>query len=97
VKTEYHDPNLVETLTHAVLRSALEGRSYVVVRQAGFLRVGALEGRIGVLGTREAIVSTNEGTRWVINGFTCEEQRDGIAVRRCSFHPTAFACDWVDA
>jgi hypothetical protein len=86
VKTEYHDYALVDAIGRAIVASAATGEAVVVrVADGGAATTHMLED------------DQPAGTRWVFNGFVCEEQRDGLVVRRTIFSPVAFACHWVDA
>ena len=86
MKTEYHDPSLTEAIGRAIVISAATDEATVVRVADG-----------GVATTRMLDNDQPTGTRWVFNGFVCEEQRDGQVVRRTIFAPVAFACHWVDA
>jgi hypothetical protein len=87
MRTEYHDPALVQAIGRAIVNSAAMRDESVVVRVA--------DG--GAATMRPLTDDRPAGTRWVFNGFVCEEQRDGQVVRRCIFSPVAFNCIWVDA
>lgn len=87
MKTEYHDPTLVEAIGRAIVRSAAECIAYaVVVENGGETRVFPHASDI-----------RDDDHRWVFNGYVCEERDKGRAVRRCIMSPLAFSCGWVDA
>lgn len=85
MRTEYHDPALVKAMGKAIVLSGGLRESVVVRMDAGNPVV------------RMLCDDPSYGTRFVFNGWVCEEQREGRPVRRTTFSPVAFRCDWEDA
>ena len=82
---EYHDPSHVAAISVAIAKSVATQRAYAVwVPDGGSALHAPLD------------EAPPDGLRWVINGYVCEEQKDGKRTRSCCLEPVGFRCIWSE-